>query len=149
MGIVEDVRGAADWVAAALTATGYRADFSPSSLWEIERFFDDQAPNGRPRPRGLLAEQLGARLFALGAYVGEVVRRHAGGTWSGDDADPEAEINVALDLPNGATIWPIQRVMKRFSNGDEDSVTAYGVALGLTIGPRPAPVRRRWLRHQT
>src|SRR3954463_9429098 len=82
VGIVEDVLQAAEWVAAALTASGYRADFSPSSLWEVERFFETEAPNGPARPGGLLAERLGSRIFALGSYVGEVVRRHAGGTWS-------------------------------------------------------------------
>jgi len=146
VGIVEDVRQAADWVAAALTASGYRADFSSGSLWEVERFFEVEAPNRRARPSGLLSEQLGWRLFALGSYVGEVVRRHAGGTWSGDDHDPAAEVNVALVLPDGSHVWPIQRVMKRFSNGSEDSVVAYGAALGLDIGGRPRKSHRRWFR---
>ena len=94
----------------------------------------------------MLAQQLGARLFALGAYVGEVVRRHAGATWSGDDNDPAAEINIAFDLPDGSRIWPVQRVMKRFSNGSEDGLVAYGVAVGLDPGGRPAKFRRRWSR---
>ncbi|WP_344615231.1 hypothetical protein [Dactylosporangium salmoneum] len=146
MGIVDDVRGAADWVAAALAESGYRADFSPGSLWEIERFFEVEAPDGRPRPDGLLAQQLGARVFAVGAYVGEVVRRHAGGTWLGDDDDPAAEVNVALVLPDRRRIWPVQRVMKRFSNGAEDSIIAYATALGLDPGARPVKPRRRWFR---
>ncbi|WP_327000341.1 hypothetical protein OHA72_35100 [Dactylosporangium sp. NBC_01737] len=146
MGIVEDVHEAAAWVAAALTSSGYRADFSPGSLWEVERFFEVEAPDGRPRPDGLLARQLGARLFAVGSYVGEVIRRNAGGTWSGDDNDPAAEINVALQQPDGGRIWPVQRVMKRYSNGAEDSITAYGAVLGLDIGARPGQRRRRWFR---
>ncbi|WP_432837656.1 hypothetical protein [Dactylosporangium sp. CA-092794] len=146
MGIVGDVRDAAEWVAAALTASGYRADFSPGSLWEIERFFDAEAPDGRPRPNGLLAQQLGPRLFALGSYVGEVVRRHVGGDWSGDDDDPAAEVDVCLELPDGKRIWPVQRVMRRFSNGPEDGLVAYGAALGLGVGARPGSVRRRWFR---
>ncbi|MFI5916775.1 hypothetical protein [Dactylosporangium sp. NPDC051541] len=54
-------------------------------------------------------------------------------------------MNIALERPDGRRIWPVQRVMKRFSNGSEDSLVAYGVALGLDIGARPAKPRR-WFR---
>ncbi|WP_157441900.1 hypothetical protein [Actinoplanes awajinensis] len=145
MGIVKDVHDAADWVAAALVASGYRADFSPPSLWEIERFFETEAPGGRPRTGGLLADDLGTRIFAVGAYLGEVIRRQVGGDWSGDDSDPSAEVHATLTLPNGAVVWPVQRVMKRFSNGSEDSTVVYGMALGLEVGPAPKRPRR-WFR---
>jgi hypothetical protein len=62
----------------------------------------------------------------LGAYVGEVIRRHYGGEWQGDDADPAAEINVAVRLNSGTIFWPMQRVMKRFKNGPEDGIYVYG-----------------------
>src|SRR4029453_5425191 len=58
VGIVEDVAGAAEWMARALRSSGYHADFSGSSLWEVERFFDDHAPNGQATPNGLLSEKL-------------------------------------------------------------------------------------------
>ena len=44
------------------------------------------APEGRGRPGGLLADGTGTRLFAIGSYVGEVVCRHAGGTWSSGES---------------------------------------------------------------
>jgi len=135
--IVEDVFKAAEWVSQALQSSGYRADFSPQSLWHIEFFFDDHTRNGKPIPGGLLSEEVGKRLFALGAYVGEVLRRNLGGEWYGDDADPQAEINVELRLVSGAKCWPVQRVIKRLKNGWEDSVAAYGIGMGLQIGPRP------------
>ncbi len=127
--IVRDANAAAEWVANALSSSGYKADFTLDSLKEIDRFFDDQAPGGNPKPGGLLSEDLGARLFALGAYVGEVIRRQGGGRWQGDDADPKAEINLAIQLKSGTIFWPIQRVMKRFKNGPEDSIYPYGVLL--------------------
>ncbi|GAA0499404.1 hypothetical protein Ade02nite_83010 [Paractinoplanes deccanensis] len=146
MTIVEDVRDAAVQAARALAGSKYNADFSPSSLWEVERFFDVEAPGGRPRPGGPLAAHLGARIFAVGSYVGEVVRRHTDGAWIGDDTDPEAEINVMVKMANGTVIWPVQRVMKRYRNGPEDSLVAYGLALGLDVGSAPPPPRRRrWL----
>jgi hypothetical protein len=83
--------------------------------------------------------RLGGRMFGLGAYLGEVIRRSLGGTWHGHDTDPEAEINVAVDLADGKRTWPVQRVVKRFANGREDNVAHYAFSLGVDIGPRPAP----------
>jgi hypothetical protein len=126
--IAADAKASAEWIAKALSASGYKADFSVESLREVDRFFDDQAPNGRPKPGGLLSSDVGARLFALGGYVGEVIRRASGGDWKGNDKDPEAEINIALVLKAGAILWPVQRVMKRFKNGSEDGIYVYGVS---------------------
>ena len=137
MGIVDDARAGADWIARALTSSGYGADFTPSSLWEVERFLDEQAPNGQPRRGGLLSSQLGQRVFALGAYVGEVIIRATGGSWEGDDTDDAAEVNIALVLSDEGTIWPVQRVMNRLQNGSEDSITAYVAVLGVDPGPKP------------
>src|SRR3979411_3072081 len=106
-----------------------KADFSLASLREIDRFIDDQAPHGRPKPGGLLAEGLGQRIFGLGSYVGEVIRRQGDGVWHGDDADLDAEINISIKLKSGGIIWPVQRVMKRLKNGAEDGIYAYGFAL--------------------
>jgi hypothetical protein len=131
--MVDEVQASAEWIASALSGSGYRADFSPPSLWEIERFFEDHAPGGSARPDGLLGSNVGARLFGLGGYVGEGIRRGLGGAWQADDDDPAAEINVALMLPGGSQIWPVQRVMKRFQNGSEDNVAVYGLVLGLNV----------------
>jgi hypothetical protein len=127
--VVDDALRAAEWIAKAMTGSGYGLDFSVESLKEVDRFFDEQAPNGAPRPDGLLAKDLGSRLFAIAAYVGEVIRRQLGGEWKGDDSDPQAEINISVRVNTGAVFWPVQRVMKRFKNGAEDGIYAYGVAL--------------------
>lgn len=128
--IVQDAVALADQISQALSQSGYNADFSLESLKEVDRFFDEQAANGRAKPGGFLSQQLGALLFALGAYVGEVIRRHHGGQWQGDDNDPQAEINIAIRLRTGTILWPVQRVMKRFKNGAEDGIWVYGVASG-------------------
>ena len=77
--VVDDVVEAAEWVATALTSSCYAADFSARSLWEVDRFFEERSSQGRAWRGGLLAESLGARLFALGAYPGEAIRRDVGG----------------------------------------------------------------------
>jgi hypothetical protein len=127
--IVSDAVASAQWIATALSSSGYKADFTLESLKDIDRFIDEQVSGGRPKPAGLLSQDFGARVFALGAYVGEVIRRTANGRWVGDDNDPEAEVNLSLQLKSGPTIWPVQRVMKRIKNGAEDGIYAYGFAL--------------------
>jgi hypothetical protein len=64
--LIADARRMAKCVADAPSQSGYRADFSLDSLREINRFFDEQSRGGETVPCGLLAEQLGSRIFALG-----------------------------------------------------------------------------------
>ena len=52
------------------------------------------------------------------------------GRWQADDNDPQGEMNIQVVLDPGGTIWPVQRVMKRFKNGAEDGLHAYGVFVG-------------------
>jgi len=141
--ITDDISTGADWISQALQSSGYRADFSPESLWEIDFFFDDHSQNGKARSNGLLSQDLGKRLFALGGYVGEVLRRNIGGEWQGDDNDPQAEINVELKLSSGAVCWPVQRVMKRFKNGEEESIAAYALGMGLQVGVKPLRTQKQ------
>jgi hypothetical protein len=135
----QDITDAADQIARALRSSNYRANFSPESLWDIDLFFDDHCVDGQPKPKGLLSDQLGQRLFAIGGYVGETIRRNRGGEWHANDADPQGEINIELKLPDGGRVWPVQRVMKRLKNGAEDGIAVYGLALGLPVGARPDP----------
>ena len=94
-----DIFSMSEWISAALQSSGYAADFSPESITEIERFFEEHAEDGEPRPGGLLSEQLGPRLFALGSYCGEVLRRELGGTWLTDDDDPEGDVGEEAEEP--------------------------------------------------
>ena len=40
--LAQDIPVAADWVAGALNASGYRADYTLESMKELDRFFDEQ-----------------------------------------------------------------------------------------------------------
>jgi hypothetical protein len=135
--VADEAPRMAELVAKALTSDGYEADFTPASLWEIDRFFDEQTRKGGPRRWGLLAKDTSLRLFSLGAYVGEVIRRDVGGEWEGDDDDPQAELNLALRLSDDGLTWPVQRAVKRMRNGAEDGIVAYAVALGVDVGEKP------------
>ena len=125
-GIMEDVASSANSVAKSLQALGYKTDFSFESIKELERFMIDNVNDeGGAKPKSELGKDTGGRLFMLGSYLGEVIRREINGSWRGSDDDPEVILNVEVIGPNGAVIWPIQRIMKRFQNGSEDDVWAY------------------------
>ncbi|MBC8025447.1 MAG: hypothetical protein H7Y89_05625, partial [Steroidobacteraceae bacterium] len=81
--LLQDIPSAAVAASHALKQSRYAADFAATSLWQVERFFEDNSSNGKPR--GDLARDTGKRLFAIGCYVGEVVRRTRGGEWRADD----------------------------------------------------------------
>jgi hypothetical protein len=130
--IKEDISKASDWIAAALRSSGYNVDFSVQSLQEIDRFYDEHTVNGAPRPNGLFATDLGSRIFAVGSYVGEVIRRAKGGEWNGDDSDPQVELHVELRLKDGTLCWPTQRAMNRLRNGREDGIVAFAQGLGVS-----------------
>lgn len=130
----EDIDSMANWVSEALKSSGYRADFSPNSLAEIERFFSEQVKNGVVVEGGFLSEEVGTRLFAIGSYCGEVLRREIGGEWITDDNDPQGELNVSLQLANAQLCWPVQRVMKRF-NSSEGNIVFWANELGSGVLP--------------
>ncbi len=123
--LLQDIMTSKDWIAKALNSSNYAADFSIGSLKEIDRFFDEQNT-----PDGILNRNRGQILFALGAYIGEVIISAYGGEWLTDDSDPQGEINIAVKLKDNSIIFPVQRAMKRYANGKEDSIYDYGIVLG-------------------
>lgn len=127
--IVRDVKDAAEWMAKALANWGYGGDFTVESLKEIDLFVDHQFPHGKPKLYGLLSQDFGARVFALGAYVGETIRRHGDGEWLARDSDPDDVINLTVKLKSGSIFWPMQRIMKRLQNGPEDGIYVYGAGI--------------------
>jgi hypothetical protein len=127
--IVRDAVEAADWMAQSLAGWGYKADFSLDSLKEVDRFIDDEAPSGKPKPGSHLAQQFGANMFGLGAYLGETIRRLGEGQWEGNDRDAWPEVTLAVRLKSGAMVWPTQRMIKRFENGTENGLYPYGVVI--------------------
>ena len=122
--LLQDIMTSKDWIAMALNSSNYAADFSINSLKEIDRFFDEQNT-----PDGILSRNRGQILFALGAYIGEVIISVCGGEWLTDDNDPQGEVNIAVRLKDGTIIFPVQRAMKRYMNGKEDSIYDYGYIL--------------------
>lgn len=125
--LIEDIKSQSNWIIRAFGADGFKLDYSMDSILEVDRFFEVNMKNGKPKKGGrLFGKGFGPILFSIGSYVGETIIRNVNGAdWVTDDNDPQAEINVYLKLPNGSQIWPIQKVIKRFQYGSEDAVYPY------------------------
>ena len=133
--ILEDIKTQSDWIVKAFGADKLKLDHSLESFKLIDKFIDRHSKNGKANPKGRLAQNLGPILFSLGAYVGETILRNVpGAVWITNDADPEGELNVEVLLPDGTACWPVQRMMKRFKNGDIDSIYPYGAVVIKEIG---------------
>lgn len=127
--LADDIPVAAEWVKNNLNQTGYKVDYDLESMKEIDRFFDEEA-----REDGILSsDKRGTILFGLASLVGETVIRLYGGKWLTDDDDPEGELNIGVELSDGAVIMPVLRCMKRLTNGPEDSIYAYVLVLSKDV----------------
>ena len=93
--ILEDIQNSAEWVSNALVNSGYKADFSPDSLIEIDRFFSEHVRNGNATREGLLAKFLAlvssrsVRMWARSSGATSVVNgRVATRFGGGNQCDP-------------------------------------------------------------
>lgn len=119
--LAEDIPRSAAWAKLNLKSNGYVVDYDIDSMKEVERFFVEQTKEDGM----LIPGQSGSTLFCIGCLIGETIIRNRGGEWITDDDDPQGEINIAVRLPDGGLIWPVQRCMKRMTNGPEDNIYSY------------------------
>lgn len=112
-----DPAASSPWTARAATfveimgglAASLALDYSPESLRALDDFISAtfEGPSVSSAPESLQDD--------VGAYVGEVVRRHIGGRWDEDGS--------LRDLGGEVTqVHPIGKARKRFANGPEDSL---------------------------
>jgi hypothetical protein len=112
-------------------SSGVALDYSVDSIRSVE---DILGKLHATLPRGFWAKLLGkgptqqdvdqvCKMY--GGYVGEVLRKSGGGEWMVDTEIVPGQNTICLR--NGdQRIWPVAKVYKRITNGDEDSVWAYG-----------------------
>jgi hypothetical protein len=104
-------------VAAASEVAGIELDYGVPSLVLVDgilaRFHDE----------GLGPEQVGETVFSLGAYIGEVMIRSAGGSWVTVGADhPLGGGWPLVELPGDTLVNPLGKAFKRVENGEGDSI---------------------------
>lgn len=128
-----DIEESAEWIATLLAEHDVTADYSPASLPALDRFMARSVSAQLPGSHDFFAADLSRRTFAIGAYVGEVIRRTSGGEWLVDESDPLVEINIALRLPDGSECQPMRRVLDRLNNGPGSSFASFAAEQGLEI----------------
>ncbi|MFF0199204.1 hypothetical protein [Streptomyces sp. NPDC005017] len=101
-------------------------DWSVASLRVVDRLIDGL------RKGGADADAVRDTLAGLGAYVGEVLVRRAGGVWVDLDADQRAWFAqpVGVRLPDGRVWNPLGKVRNRFeTGGPEESLQTFYLTL--------------------
>ena len=135
----EDIKTYSIWLVKAFKTDKLKLDYSFNSFKEIDYFFDSNADHGKAVPQGRLADNLGPILFAIGSYIGETfVRNIRGAEWVTDENNAEGEVTAAVIFPDGSQIWPMQKVVKRFQNGQEESIYTYADVITREYAKSPA-----------
>lgn len=124
--LIKDIKESSAWLITAFQSLNITLDYSMDSVKYIDAVLEKEFIEGKPRPNGLFVDNLGGKLFAIGAYVGEVIVKNANNSfWKVNNDDPHGEINATIVGDTGWEVWPMQRVMKRIQNGSEDALGAY------------------------
>lgn len=96
-------------------------DYSINSLEQIETFLSKTIVEGKIQPKSFFAKDTDAKTFALGAYLGEVIRKNSKAVrWNTEGI--ETPIEILQETPSGAKGMTINKAFKRIYNGVEDNI---------------------------
>lgn len=99
---------------------GVELDYSEQSIGLVEQIAAHQHSEIGSAPSDKTIDTF-AKIW--GAYVGEVMRRHHGGTWSTPDSGP-FQGQYVLTIGSAQTS-PVAKAYNRLTNGDEDNLDIY------------------------
>jgi hypothetical protein len=110
-------------------SVGVSLDYSPDSIRQVEGVLEKLCaaiPRGLSRliRRRPSAEDMATMAKMYGGYIGEVVRRTAGGEWMLDTEIVPGHTVISL-RKGEQRIFPPSKVEKRLANGPEDNVWFY------------------------
>ncbi|GHH89943.1 hypothetical protein [Streptomyces capillispiralis] len=117
---------AAAFVAGATARSRLPLDYSVASLRLVDALVDGLRKGGADRERAR------GTLFGLGAYVGEVLVRRAGGEWVDLDEEQRAYFGqpVGVRMPDGRIWNPVGKVHNRFeAGGPQESLQTFYLLL--------------------
>jgi len=114
---------------------GVTLDYSEASVEQVEEILGklyDAIPKGMsnsivkkcPVPQEILDKVS----MSMGCYIGEVMKRQWGGKWKQGSSLHVAQKLLTLET-SGVDVWPHAKAGKRLTNGPEDSVWFYFLAL--------------------
>lgn len=111
-------------------------DYSPASIEHLERIVAAKYEELQEKP--ILPIQMEALSKVWGAYLGEVIRRQRGGTWSTAKEGPYAGLCI---LQSGADqICTLGKVYKRLVNGEVDNLFFYSQVILKPAGLSKLPL---------
>ena len=103
-------------------------DYSLESLNRIEEYISNTFTDLKAKKNSFFAEDTDSKTFALGAYLGEVIRKNGKGVrWNNENS--ESPIEIIQETPNGAKALTINKAFKRIYNGEGDSIHHYAVVM--------------------
>jgi hypothetical protein len=104
-----------------------KLDFSESSIAAVERCLALIAPEGQP------PEDVNYLARVWGAYLGEVVRTHYGGSWDMSQYPGSALAVPAIDV-RGSHLYPTMKVFRRLTMGDTENVDTFYQMVARRLG---------------
>lgn len=120
---------AADIVASAADISGTTLDYSPESIDLVEEIVDEL------RADGATGEEMAESMVGFGCYIGEILTRHAGGTWRRAPAAQQT-VPLVVELPDARQCRPIDWMFRRLELGDGVSLHGLYAAACAGGGPR-------------
>jgi hypothetical protein len=113
----------------AREAYHFNLNFSEGSVAQLEKILE-QLHRAQPHRlwqrligRGLKPADFNRMTHIWGGYLGEVMRRQWGGTWSLTDVWPTKNV-ITLEIDQ-LKMFPPSKVRKRLLNGSADNITYY------------------------
>ncbi|MPY46255.1 hypothetical protein FNH04_42040 [Streptomyces phyllanthi] len=118
-------RYAVGFVARVTARNRLPLDYSVASLRVVDSVVEGLRKGDTDR------ERVAGTLFGLGAYVGEVLVRHAGAVWVDLDAGQREYFgqSVGVRMPDGRVWNPLGKVVNRFEAGREESLQTFYLLL--------------------
>jgi hypothetical protein len=105
---------------------GHHYDHAPANASRLDAWVDSFVADG---PRGDVVHSV---VLSMGAYVGEILVRNAGDTWT---FEPQAGA-PGIKLPSGLVCFPLSKVGKRITVGPEHSIAQFvDVAMSGLLPP--------------
>lgn len=109
-------------------ALDIRLDYSVESLRLIEDYINKNSTGSKFKKNSFFASDTDSKTFALGAYLGEVIRKNSVGVrWNTENS--ESPIDYIQETPDGSKAFTINKAFKRIYNGEEDSIHHFAVVM--------------------
>lgn len=118
--LAEEMARRAQVVADRASVRGVALDFSIASCERLEGMLAQMFSSRYPlkRRRGALRTTDPRVIEAIGAYVGETLKRRVDCSWAVNEEFGQYGLRTA----SGAWVFPIAKAYKRFENGREDDL---------------------------